>query len=250
MQVTPLTTAAEVLLATGHDAFARATLRRATTAGWSAEGATAWFGEDAHGHTTHLHALGAPDAVGELLAEVLPELPPRVRVTVPRGTAGRLPAWVGLSGTDWDFRWAATPPPAQPGEERVTVLDDDDDEAVRALVGAASPTASVLPGAPDVVRWYGVPGPSGALLASAADTATVPGIGHVKSVAVHPGARGQGLGSAVTAAVTRRLLVQGCALVGLGMYADNAAGRALYDRLGFADEHRVTSGLLQVRSRW
>ena len=34
------------------------------------------------------------------------------------------------------------------------------------------------------------------------------------------------------------------------MYADNTAGRALYDRLGFADDHRFTSGVLQVRSRW
>ena len=39
-------------------------------------------------------------------------------------------------------------------------------------------------------------------------------------------------------------------MVTLGMYADNSAGRALYDRLGFVDSHRFTSGPLAVRSRW
>jgi hypothetical protein len=34
------------------------------------------------------------------------------------------------------------------------------------------------------------------------------------------------------------------------MYAVNSTGRALYDALGFADEHRFTSGPLQVRGRW
>ena len=38
--------------------------------------------------------------------------------------------------------------------------------------------------------------------------------------------------------------------VTLGMYAVNDAGRGVYDALGFADEHRFTSGPLQVRGRW
>jgi hypothetical protein len=39
-------------------------------------------------------------------------------------------------------------------------------------------------------------------------------------------------------------------MVTLGMYAVNTAGRALYDALGFVDEHRFTSGPLLVRDRW
>jgi hypothetical protein len=34
------------------------------------------------------------------------------------------------------------------------------------------------------------------------------------------------------------------------MYADNGYGRAMYDSLGFADDHRFTSGPLLTRGRW
>ena len=73
---------------------------------------------------------------------------------------------------------------------------------------------------------------------------------NLSSIAVHPDCRGQGLGRALTAALTRRLLDEGCDLVTLGMYADNDAARAVYDALGWRAEHRFTSGPLQVRSRW
>ena len=95
----------------------------------------------------------------------------------------------------------------------------------------------------------GVAGPDG-LLACAADTSGATGVGHLSSIAVHPDARGQGLGAAVTAALMRRMFDDGCDIVTLGMYASNTAGRALYDHLGMADTHRFTSGPLQVRSRW
>lgn len=248
MTVRALTSAAEVLLATDHDVFARASLRRPVTQGWSSGAATVWWGVDQHDHSSHVSALGAPGAVGELLAELLQELPPRQGVTLPRGTGARLPAWVGFDGTDWDFRWLGAAPARQPGEERVVVVDDAG--ALEALLHASSPTASALPGDGDVRCWYGVPDGHGGLLACAADTSTSPSVGHLKSIAVHPDARGQGLGRAVTAAVTRALLAAGCDVVTLGMYATNTAGRALYDALGFRDDHRVSSGRLEVRSRW
>lgn len=247
MQITRLTSSAEVLLATGHDAYARGTLRRPDTRGWMGAGATAWIGVDPHDLTPDLCALGDPGPVGELIGELLPELSPRQGLTAPRGTVARLPAWVGMAGTDWDFRWTATPPPEQPGEERVRVVTDLD--AVADLLAASSPTASAAPGDADVVRWLGT-WEGDRLVACGADTSGVPGVGHLKSIAVHPDGRRQGLGAAVTAALTRALLAEGCEVVTLGMYADNAGGRAMYDRLGFTGEHRFTSGSLQVRSRW
>jgi predicted GNAT family acetyltransferase len=54
----------------------------------------------------------------------------------------------------------------------------------------------------------------------------------------------------VTAALSRRLLDEGCDIVTLGMYASNDYGRAMYDLLGFADTHPFTSGPLLVRGRW
>lgn len=247
MAVTPLDSAAEVLVATGHDPFARSSLRRAMVRGWAGEGACAWLGVDPDDLTPYLSTLGEPAAVAALLTELLPELPPRQRVTVPRGTPACLPAWVGMDGTDWDFRWLDAPPPVQPGEDLVEPVDDD--VAVKALLAASSPTASAQPGDVAVRRWVGVREGCD-LIACAADTTGDSGVGHLSSIAVHPAVRGRGLAKAVTAALTRQLFDGGCDLVTLGMYAHNSAGRALYDALGYRDEHRMTSGPLLVRGRW
>ena len=248
MTVSPIASAAEVLVATGHDPFARGLLRRRVLRGWVGEGATAWIAVDPEERTPYVSALGAPPAVARLLRELLPELPPRHRVTVTRGTPVHLPAWVGMDGTDWDFRWLAVPPPRQPAENRVAQVDDE--AAVKALLTVSSPTASVHPGDRAARRWFGVRDADGRLVACAADTSSATGVGHLSSIAVDPSVRGQGLGKAITAALTRRLFDEGNDLVTLGMYADNAVGRAVYDALGFADEHRFTSGPLLVRGRW
>jgi len=250
VRLTPLTSAAELLLATGHDPFVRRTVRTPSVRAWWRDGATAWLG-DRHRGRSYLSALGAPPAVGALIEQLLPELPVGIRVTVPRGTAAHLPAWVGMQRTDWDFRWLAAAPPRQPGEQAVQALCDDagDADAIAALLAADSPTASAQPGDEGVRGWVGVRDAHG-LVACAADTSWGDASGHLSSIAVRRDARGAGLGSAVTAALSRRLLDAGAELVTLGMYSDNAAGRAMYDRLGFHDDHPFTSGPLQVRARW
>jgi ribosomal protein S18 acetylase RimI-like enzyme len=246
--LTRLESAAEVLVATGHDAFARSSLRRPIVQGWVGNDAVAWLGLDPEERTPYLSSHGEPAAVAALVTELLTELPPRQRVTLPRGTPRHLPAWVGMATmTDWDFRWLAAPPPVQPGEQHVAPASD---AAVRALLEAASPKASAQPGDVRVRRWVGIARPDGRLLACAGDTSGATGVGHISSIAVDPASRGRGLGRAVTAALARSQFAAGCDLVTLGMYADNAAGRALYDGLGFHDEHRFTSGPLQVRGRW
>src|SRR5262249_14112428 len=52
------------------------------------------------------------------------------------------------------------------------------------------------------------------------------------NVATHPRRRGQGLGTAVTAALCRRLLER-VDLVGLNVDADNLAALRCYEKLGF-----------------
>lgn len=248
MALTLLESSAEVLVATGHDPFARSSLRRPMVRGWAGGDAVAWLGVDPEERTPYLSTCGAPEAVAALVAELLPELPPRQRVTLPRGTGRHLPAWVGLDGTDWDFRGLAAPPAPQPGEEHV--VDVPDESLVTSLLSVASPKASVQPGDAAVNGWVGIPAPGGGLLACAADTSGSTGVGHLSSIAVTPDVRGRGLGRAVTAALARRMFDSGCDLVTLGMYADNDSGRALYDALGFSDDHRFTSGPLEVRGRW
>jgi ribosomal protein S18 acetylase RimI-like enzyme len=247
MALTTLGSAAEILVATGHDPYARSSLRRPGARGWMAERAVAWMGIDIEERVSYLNALGPPAQVGALLADLLPELPPGQRLTVPRGTPAHLPAWVAMEGTDWDMRWLGAPPPHQPGEESVESVDDD--PAVAALLTASSPTASALPGDPAVRRWAGIR-EGGELVACAADTSAATAVGHLSSIAVHPSARGRNLGAVVTAALARDLLEDGCDIVTLGMYADNTYGRVMYDRLGFADTHHFTSGPLLVRGRW
>ena len=247
MQITSLTSSAEVLVATGHDPLARSSLRRPMTRGWMGGGAVAWIGVDPDERRPYLTALGAPPAAGALIGEIVGELQHRQRVTLPRGAVVHLPAWVGLDGTHWDFRHVSVAAPVQPGEDRVVELTDLAD--VRALLDAASPTTPVQPDDGVARRWYGIHGAAG-LLACIADDSSTTGVGHLSAIAVSPTARRQGLGAAVTASLTRRLLAEGCDLVTLGMYADNDGGRALYDHLGFADDHRCTSGPLLVRSRW
>jgi ribosomal protein S18 acetylase RimI-like enzyme len=242
--ITKLGSAAEVLVATGHDPFARGTLRRPTVRGWMSGRAVAWMTADEG--RSWLSALGSPPDVGALVGALLEEIPPTQRLTLPRGTPVHLPAWISMGQSDWDFRWLATPPPVQPGEDLVT---DVAAELVAPLLAESSPTASALPGDPTVRRWVGVLD-GDRLMACAADTSGVAGIGHLSSIAVHPSARGRGLGRTVTAALSRQLFAQGCDLVTLGMYADNTYGRAMYDSLGFADDHRFTSGPLEVRGRW
>jgi len=146
---------------------------------------------------------------------------------------------------DWDFRWTEKPPVPVPAEARVAWLPASvaADGEIEELLAAASPTASARPGDRHVLRWAGARDGRGRLAAVAADTSSSARAGLLASVAVRPDVRREGLGAAVVAWVTRALLGDpGRELVGLGMYATNDAGRALYDRLGFVDEHRFTSG--------
>lgn len=246
MAVTVLTSAAEVLLATDHDPYVRGSLRAPTVNGWTGHGAVAWRATDAEERVSYLMSLGEPAQVAALLADLIGEIPHNTRVTMPRGTPPLLPAWVAVDGTDWEFWWVDAPMPEQPLEREVV---DVPPHEVAPLLTAASPTASAQADDPHVRRWVGVRGPEG-LLACAADTSAATGVGHLSSIAVHPAARGRGLGAAVTAALARQLFEEDHDLVTLGMYADNAAGFGLYRHLGMRNDHHFTSGPLQVRSRW
>jgi ribosomal protein S18 acetylase RimI-like enzyme len=244
--LTVLTSAAEVLLAADHHPYVRSQLRSHDVSGWAGHGAVAWRALDTEERLPYLMTLGQPAGVAELIADLVPDLRDGQRITLPRGTARLLPAWVALDGTDWDFWWTSVAAPERSAEAQVVEVSDDE---VAAMLTLASPRASALPGDDNVRRWMGIRGPSG-LLACGADTSSATGVGHLSSIAVHPDARGQGYGAAVTGRLIRDLLAVGNDLVVLGMYADNTAGRALYRSLGMTDDALFTSGSLQIRSRW
>ncbi|MHB8340802.1 MAG: GNAT family N-acetyltransferase [Mycobacteriales bacterium] len=235
---------ADLLAATGGDPLARASLRgRRFAGGFAAAAATCWLGVDAERRSPAVTALGPGPAVARLLAEVRDTFPDRAWTSLPREAVSQLAA-VGLELTervDWDFRWTPAAPPPQPAEAAVTVLGAGASDEVAALLELHSPTASTRPGDPAARRWVGAGEP---LVVVAADTTGLPDVGHISSVATAAEARGQGWGAAVTAALARMLLAEGCDIVTLGLYAGNDPARRLYSRLGFRDEHERSGGRL------
>jgi ribosomal protein S18 acetylase RimI-like enzyme len=203
-------------------------------------------------HRPWLNAVGSPVAAAELVGELL-STPDALDVvpaglTVPAGAVGALPDDVRPADTGaWSWWWTSGVPPVQPGEEAVAELDVAAPEVHDELVALLehSPTASAAADDDTVRLWVGVRDAQGVLVACAADRPYVEGVPHLASITVSAAARGQGLGSAVTAAITRRALVDEHApVVTLGMYTSNDVGRALYRRLGFTESHRFESGLL------
>lgn len=231
------------------------------------------------GGRPYLLVTGEPGSAAALTAAVLAEH--RVeRVTLPAGTVPHLVArWPGTAerlhgGDDWEFFWTrSAPTPEVPGEDRAQVLDvgapetdlagtgaagaggTGDARDLDALLDAANPRSSARPGDGHVRLWMGIrerqllgrAGP-GDLVACVASTVEGNGVvPHLAAVATHPSARGRGYGSAVTAAVTRRLLEHGEDVVTLGMYSDNDVARRMYTRLGWTMSNACSSRL--VRSR-
>jgi ribosomal protein S18 acetylase RimI-like enzyme len=60
------------------------------------------------------------------------------------------------------------------------------------------------------------------------------GSARLARVGIAPGRRGEGLGRALVAAALAEAARLGCERVELGVYADNAVARALYESFGFA----------------
>lgn len=229
----------DVLGLTGHDPYVRSTRGTGRGPAWrSVSGrAVAFTGYDAEDRVRVLIALGPPEETPGLLLAVQREVPEGTPMVVPRDVPLALSRPV-----DWNFRATYAAPPPQPAESEVDWYDDAD--AVRDLLTTASPHSSAWPGDAEVRRWAGVR-MDGRLVACLADTSAVDGVGHISAIAVHPEARGHALGPSITAWATRRMFAEGCDVVTLGVYADNAVAMRMYDRLGFTVDHALTSALVK-----
>ncbi|MFC3687356.1 GNAT family N-acetyltransferase [Aquipuribacter hungaricus] len=170
---------------------------------------------------------GDVDRVGEVVEELCAVLRP-AEVTVDARVP--LPFASPDGGSRWAWRHTVRQLPAVPGEDRV--VWDPPTGALEELLAAANPDAFVRPGTPGVLVWAAVADSDGSLLACGAAKPHTPGVPHLSSIAVHPQARRQGLGAAVTVALVRRLL-RSHPTVSLALWAGNSGARALYDGLGF-----------------
>jgi ribosomal protein S18 acetylase RimI-like enzyme len=229
----------DVLDLTGNDPLVRGTHGGDRGPAWrSASGrAVAFTGYDAEDRIRALVALGPPEETAGLVLAVHGEVPEYTRVVVPRGTPLPLSEPV-----EWSFRATYDTPPPQPAESAAAWCDDED--AVADLLTLVSPGASAWPGDAKVRRWAGIR-EDGRLLACLADTTAVGGVGHISAIAVHTEARGRALGASITAWAARRMFAEGCDVVTLGVYADNAVALRMYDRLGFTVDHALTSALVK-----
>lgn len=173
--------------------------------------------------------LAEPDVLRDLCRRLQP-----AELTVPYELAGR--PHLATVGDGWAWLATTRPPADVPGTSAVTY--DPDPDAVAALLDDANPDAFVRPGHPWVLGWAGVPGTDGRLLACGAWTRHAPGVPHLAAVTVAEPARGRGLGSALTVAVTRMLLRRHHA-VSLAAWGGNETALRLYRRIGFGTEHRL-----------
>ncbi len=194
-------------------------------------------------------ALGDDRDLAVLVPQALATLGPGVRwVTAPRAVQVPDDALraAGLERrTSWDRMTLEVPPPHQPGEDDVVAVDvTADADAVVACLALANPRTHAAPGGPDDVAWWavraaddGFDGVIGVERRSTLPPAAPDGPGghavFLHGLGVVPHARGRGLGAALTAVAARRAFEAGAPSVGLGMYADNAPARRVYDGLGF-----------------
>lgn len=185
-----------------------------------------------------LWCLGPPADLARLAAAAAPLVEAPGRLSVEAASYDVLPAaWRLPTEGHWHWMHTRDAPAPQPREDEVVEVTDH--AAIDALLDVANPHSFARPGARGVERWLGVPGPEG-LLAVGALYRDPSGAGHLRSVTTHPAAAGRGLGTAVSAALTRAALELGPAT--LGVYVDNVPALAVYARLGFRTAVTFRSG--------
>ena len=149
--------------------------------------------------------------------------------------AGQTPVAVRVRD-EWDFRWTRQAPPVRVGEERAVRVDDE--AGIGALLDIAFPGTTTRPGDPRVRAWWTIRD-GDRVLACAADRSRG-GVGFLSAIAVHPDARGQGLGAALTAALTRALVGE-YGIAALGVMSDNLVANRMYESLGYGSSTPRTS---------
>lgn len=215
--------------------FGAARPRPADRIGWSGNGAAAWL----DGARGHVWSVGAPDAAAGLVLRAAHGLPDGVReFTAPRGTDTLVARHLTVTdAVEWVFRWTLEEPPVQRGEERVTALDETHHEELLAFLNEHSPAHSTGPGSSDVTLWAGIRDESDGRLVACGALSTLRDSGAplMASVATDAAQRGQGLGAALTAWLTRHA-VRRHGFCTLWQLADNTPAERLYTRLGYRNE--------------
>lgn len=133
------------------------------------------------------------------------------------------------------------------GEWRLVELDDAADaEELRAFALPINPLWEGDPGQGLNRYWLGARDDAGRLIGCGTVHETMAGVGHLAGLVVDPAARGQGLGRAITWALSARVLASD-GIATLTAYADNTAAIAVYHSVGYQTDHRFRSRFLKPR---
>ncbi|KIF75735.1 hypothetical protein QR77_21290 [Streptomyces sp. 150FB] len=248
---------------------------------WTAQGlpasgaARAWTSEDSRALAVagrdlsrydRLAVRGPADALVPLVREALAEVGPSYRPFGDRPAIAALVA-AGVSGLAWagDFGWmdrtgggagdgvgdgmgdgmgdgaGGTEADGKAG----WLSSPADDPEITELLRTAFPSSYAVPGAPGVERWAGTRDDTGRLTAVAALAWSATEVGFLAGIAVHPEARGQGLGRTVCRFVLAEALSRHGSAA-LMVDDDNGAAISLYRALGL--RYRPVSAAAVVRA--
>ena len=243
MTVRRLQTHAELLGATGEDPFVRYDLPDPLEhPAWSLGGAVA-VPRRTHTRRLGLLVLGPADDAGALVGQLVDEgqVPDVGGVTVSRGSIGAVAEHLTLGeGNEWEWLYAASPPPVVAAESRLVTLSRNDIGEITTLLDEANPGTDARPFEFPDQHWVGVRDEGGRLVACGVREPNLAGWPILSGITVAPGHRGTGLGLAVTARLTRDA-VRESGVCTLGLYSHNDVARRLYHGLGYAGDHLWSS---------
>lgn len=135
-------------------------------------------------------------------------------------------------------------PPQVPGEAKLERLDDASRPEIESLLARGNPLTDARPFQLEGQHWVGARDQHGALVPCGVEEANVAGFPILSGITVRPDHRGQRLGLAVTAYLTREA-VQRRGVCTLSMYSDNDVARRVYTGLGYGRTRRWQSRRLR-----
>lgn len=210
---------------------------------WRHRSATVFAPTRADAEGPGLVCLGGRDDLADLLGELTRSQPRPSRVSV---TADAVdvwpPAWRVRDWTGWTAFSTVSVPDVDGMDAVVALPLGRWADRLSTFLDESSPQGWGRPGRDDS-EWFGVEDPAGTelLAAGAVRTSGAPSA-HLSGIATHPAARGRGLGSAVTAVLTRVGLASGQPIVSLDAYSSNEPALRMYARLGYVVDARFCSG--------